>query len=78
VGDTCVDEGSVVLPDEDPDGDPDGGTDAGALGQDIVVTGAGGCAGCTVADGREGSAAWPALILLSIAGLVGLRRRQGA
>ncbi|MBW2263984.1 MAG: hypothetical protein JRG91_18640, partial [Deltaproteobacteria bacterium] len=76
VGDTCVD-GSTIETDETPEAVPDADTDGGGAGQDILATGAGGCAGCTLAArGPDGGLAGLAALLVLAAGMIARRRRE--
>jgi MYXO-CTERM domain-containing protein len=71
VGDTCVDE-STLTPDETPETDPDGSS--GMEPQDVLATGAGGCAGCALAGERQGRAVPAAMALIVLLALVRRRR----
>ena len=78
VDETCVDEGTVT-----PDETPDSETDASTAGHDILATGAGGCAGCTLAGaGASGQGlAWAIAALAISLGLMisrGVRRPRRA
>jgi hypothetical protein len=73
-----VDSDVAPHPDEAPDAPPDAGTDGGAAGRDVLATGAGGCAGCTLArgDGPAAGLAWLLALGLALAGLVLARDRR--
>jgi hypothetical protein len=78
--DQCVDESIIPHPDETPEGTgTDADTDAGTPGQDIIATGAGGCAGCTMTSSSSrrfpADAAPGMLAMLMLAMAVLLRRR---
>jgi len=76
---TCVDSDIAPQPDEAPETSPDADTDASVPGHDILATGAGGCAGCTVAGGGPDGpgAAWLLVVGLMLLGVVvsSIRRR---